>query len=549
MSEGPYEYSQPNTPQPPQTKQGSASEGTSKKPFRILPTWWWVFIATLLIISFFAAGVERAISQLILNAAVFFGLLIVLVRYCIWGNGRFAIRALPLLGFLLLLGTALATIRVDDMDGNLIPRRVSWRWDKQRDEKLAAPEVQVADNGIDLLTTTENDFPEFLGPNRDGTVNVSFATDWAKNPPEKVWVKEEFGAGWSGFVASNGYAVTLEQRGESEITSCYEIATGEMKWSHAETARHLTVPGGIGPRSTPTIYKGNVYSLGGTGILCCLDGSNGELLWRRNLQEEINTTPEQELSRIAWGRSSSPLLDNDRVIVPLGMPGGASLVAYDAETGDELWRSGQRQISYASPMITTLGGVRQIVSVCESHVCGFDAETGDPLWEVDWPGSSSGNASCTQPIAIDDNRLFLSKGYAHGSSLVSLKQVDANWQVEQLWHSSRSMKTKFSNPVRHEGFIYGLSDGILSCAEIETGKTQWKRGRLGHGQVLRTNSGLIVQAENGDVLLVQLTPKRFKQVSKFSPLVGKTWNNLCLYGNYLLVRNGEQAACYRLADE
>lgn len=541
MSDGPYEYSQPN-----KSKDRSSSDENTPKPFRFFPTWWLAFVGTLVLISFLVAGFERAASQLILNATVFLGLLLLLIRYCFWGPQRFAVRALPLLAFLGILGTAAATLRVDDMDGNLIPRRVSFRWDKQRDELLEAPEVTVADTGIDLLTTTENDFPRFLGLQGDGTVNVSFETDWQGRPPKKVWFKDQFGAGWSGFAAVNGYAVTLEQRGEHEITSCYEIATGELKWSHAEQARHLTVPGGIGPRSTPTIVEGKVYSLGATGILCCLDGSNGELLWRRSLQAEIDTTPEDELARIAWGRSSSPLVDNGRVIVPLGMPNGASLVAYDAATGDELWRKGSRQISYASPMVATLGGVRQIVLVCERHVCGFDGESGEPLWEFEWPGSSSGNASCTQPLSIDASRLFLSKGYAHGSSLVEVKQDGEIWRANEIWHSSRSMKTKFANPVRHEGFIYGLSDGILSCVEIETGKTKWKRGRFGHGQVLKTNSGLVVQAETGDVLLVALESKRFTQLSKFTPIEGKTWNSPCLYGKYLLTRNGEQAACYLL---
>ena len=544
MNEGPYDYSQEANA--PSTHQGNASK--PQKPFRLLPTWWWVLVIVLVAGSFLVATVERAASQLILNATIFLAILIPLVRYCIWGKRRLAIRALPLLGFLGALAAAGSTLRVDDMDGNLIPRRVSFRWQKQRDEMLEVPQA-TGGEGIDLMTTTEQDFPQFLGPNGDGSVPAaSFATDWEANPPQQIWLHEEFGAGWSGFVAVNGYAVTLEQRGENEITSCYEIKTGELMWSHAETARHLTVPGGIGPRSTPSIYEGKVYSLGATGILCCLDGASGELLWKKNLQEEIGTTPEEEKERIAWGRSNSPLLDDGRVIVPLGMPNGASLIAFDASTGNELWRKGERQLSYASPKIATLDGVRQIVVVCESQVCGHDASTGDELWEFEWGGSSNGNASCSQPIDLGDSRMLFSKGYAHGAALVEIKQSEGKWTVKELWQSSRVLRTKFTNAVTHEGHVYALNDGIFSCVDAETGKQRWKRGRYGHGQVLKTNSGLLVQTETGDVVLLALNPKRSEELARFSPIEGKTWNNPCLYGNYLLVRNGEQAACYLLQE-
>ncbi len=519
MSDGPYDYKQATQ----DSDKPSGDGGQPKKPFRFLPWWWFAMLIIFVAASYFVANVERAAGQLLFNAGVFLAISIAVLRYCFRGPGRLAVRAIPLLGFVGLLAAA-STLRVDDMDGNLIPRRVSFRWDKQRDELLEVPEVES--DKIDLATTSESDFPRFLGPNGNGTVDVTLATDWNAQPPEQVWKNEEFGAGWAGFVAVNGYAVTLEQRGENEITSCYEVETGELRWMHLEEARHLTVPGGIGPRSTPTIYEDKVYSLGATGILCCLDGADGSLIWRKNLQEEIGTTPDQEMARIAWGRSSSPLLDNNRVIVPLGMPNGASLIAFDAESGEELWRQGQHQASYASPMIATLDGVRQIVAVCESEVCGHDAETGEQLWEFPWPGSSSANASCSQPIDVGSNQLFLSKGYAHGASLVEIKQGEAGWTVDELWHSSRVMKTKFTNAVLHEGHIYGIDDGILSCVDVKTGKRQWKRGRVGHGQVLKTPGALLVQAESGDVLLFALNPKKNQQLGKFSPLDGKTWNNL-----------------------
>ena len=542
--------------QPPQnTVAKSGAPAATSKPFVFFPVWWWIYLVFFVTLSFVVSLVENAASQILLNFTVLLGVFLLLLNWFRRGSASFWWRATPMLAFIGCLTFAAAAIRVDDMSGNLVPTRVSFRWQPQPDELLTQPQQSIQpEGGIDLLTTSEKDFPEFLGPGRANRVDVTLATDWEANPPQQIWHKEEFGAGWSGFVAVNGYAITMEQRGENELVTCYEIESGDLVWAHAEVARHQTVPGGVGPRSTPTIAGGRVYALGATGILLCLEGGDGSLVWKQNLLELIDTTPEEESDLVQWGRSASPLVDGDRVIVPLGISktasgewkAGASLIAFDAATGDELWRQGEHQVSYSSPTLMELGGLRQIVVVCESEICGHDAITGEQLWEFAWPGNSAANASCSQPIQVSDDSLFVSKGYAHGASLLGIKQIGSEWRVEEVWHKLTVMKTKFTNAVLHDGFVYGLDDSILSCVDVETGNRQWKRGRYGHGQTLQVGDNLLVQAESGEVALVKLDPDRFTELGRFEPISGKTWNNPCLYGNFLLTRNGQEAACYLL---
>ena len=342
----------------------------------------------------------------------------------------------------------------------------------------------------------------------------------------------------------------VEQRGEDELVTCYEIATGKLLWGHREANRHSTVLGGIGPRSTPTVYDGKVYTLGPSGSLLCLEGATGEVVWQDNLLARYNVPPGQDGMAIAWGRSNSPLVVGDLVVVPAGGPKTGphvSLAAFNRLTGELAWETGDRQVSYASPTLAMLGDQRMIVIVNQDNVSGHDPETGNVLWQTDWPGSSSANANVSQTSLLSDGRLLLSKGYGVGAALWQLTAGSyGTITASVVWENGAALKTKFTNHVIYQGFVYGLSDGIVECLEIGSGKTQWKKGRYGHGQILLVGDVLLVQAESGEVVMLEPTPDKFREITKFKAIDGKTWNNLCLYGDLLLVRNAEEAACYRL---
>jgi outer membrane protein assembly factor BamB len=516
---------------------------------RILPLWWWVLAGLAAVGVLLTRFVDRGASHVFLAIAGVVLAAVAGLRYVRRGPGQFRYRLLAvglLVGILVVL---LSSLRVDDVTGNLVPTRVSFRWQPKRDETLRMPAIaaETVPPPFIAMEGTADDFPQFLGPDRNGAVDhLLLATDWASESPELMWKKERFGAGWSAFATVAGMAITMEQRGASELVTCYRIDTGEAVWAHAIEVRHETVPGGVGPRSTPTLHEGRVYAQGATGILRCLEAPTGEELWRFDVLEVAGVTPEQDYQLVQWGRAASPLIDRDRVLVAIGGPAGPQLAALDPETGELLWKQGQRQVSYASPAIGMIGDSRQILMVCEDWVSGHDAETGEVLWEYPWPGKSNANASCSQPVPVGNGRVFLSKGYAHGSALLELtRQPSGPWQVEEVWRS-RNMKTKFSNVIVHDGYVYGLDDTILSCIDLDSGQRQWKRGRYGHGQLLRVSDVLLVQAESGEVVLVELNPEELVELSRFPALEGKTWNNPCLHGRYLLVRNGEQAACYRL---
>jgi outer membrane protein assembly factor BamB len=520
---------------------------------RVPPRRFWIIVAVLVVV----VGTVRATGiaydyGLVNNIVTWVAGFIGLVSLAVWFFFRSAYSRLTRLlvfgGCVVMQAVFFAVFRLERVDGELSPI-FAYRFSAVPDRLLDSNPANVGK--VDLRTTTKDDFPEFLGRNRTEAVDdVSLARDWTKHPPKLVW-KQKIGAGWSAFSVVNGHAVTMEQRGDMEMTTCYAVETGRLEWSYSTLGRFERLEAGAGPRSTPTIDEGMVYAVGALGHFACLDGATGKPVWEKDLLNEFGIPREEDAEAVLWGRSNSPLIVGNKVIVPIGGCKGkrmVSLAAFDKRSGARLWEGGQCQISYCSPTLATLGGVEQILIVNEETASGHDVATGSVLWECSRPGHTNRDPNVSQAVPVAPNQVFFSKGYGGGATLVRLNpKGDGKFSAETVWASPRVMKTKFTNVAMRDGYAYGLSDGILECVEVAGGASKWKQGRYGHGQILRVGDLLLVLTEQGEVVLVEATPDRTNSVlGRFQAIEGLTWNNLALYGPYLLVRNAEEAACYKL---
>jgi outer membrane protein assembly factor BamB len=292
---------------------------------------------------------------------------------------------------------------------------------------------------------------------------------------------------------------------------------------------------GSGPRATPTIDHGVVFAFSSIGALAALELESGRLLWSRDAAAEAAASPPE------FGYSGSPLVVDGRVIVA---PGGANglIAAYDRATGEPLARGGSGRAAYASVLLTELAGSQLLVSFNDDSVTGHDPDSLEERFRHPWP---TAQPNVAQPLPLGGDRLLVSAGYGIGAEVIRVAGDSTRLTVESLWKSPR-LKAKFTNVVLHEGLVYGLDDGVLVCLDPEIGERRWRQGRYGHGQVLLAGDLLLVQSEDGELILVDPDPAGLRELARLEVLAGKAWNSPALAPPVLLLRNDREAVALEL---
>ncbi|HSL55855.1 MAG TPA: PQQ-binding-like beta-propeller repeat protein [Pyrinomonadaceae bacterium] len=381
---------------------------------------------------------------------------------------------------------------------------------------------------------SRNAWTNYRGARRDGKYeDGSVSTNWPANGLPQLW-RQPVGVGHASFVIADGKAYTIEQRRSQEVVAAYDLNNGREMWTQKWNAE-FNDSTGDGPRATPTWDQGRIYALGATGELRCLDANSGSVIWGKNILNDNGA------KNLPWAQAASPLIVDDKVIVLPGGANGKSVVAYNKMTGAPVWKSLDDTQAYVSPMLVDLAGRRQIVVVSASRVVGLTPENGALLWSYPWDTDMGINAS--QPIVVDQNRFFISSGYGKGAALVEVKGSGNTLTASTIWEN-KNMKNKFNPSVLHNGYVYGLDEGILVCLDVNTGERKWKEGRYGYGQIVLAGNHLIVTSDQGDVALVKASPDKYSEVARFKGVDGQTWNYPAIAGGKLLVRNSNEMAAF-----
>ncbi|MBI4978978.1 MAG: PQQ-like beta-propeller repeat protein [Spirochaetes bacterium] len=441
-------------------------------------------------------------------------------------------RRITMVAAILLASGFWICLRTDGMDAEL-NHAFAWRWAPTHEKRMLA---KTGTESSALLpsgkaTDTKVQWPGFRGAARDSIIRgVKIATNWTVSPPVLLW-RSPVGPGCSSFAVQGDVFFTQEQLGDYEIVSCYNISNGKPVWQHRDKARFYDSHAGPGPRATPTLAGGRVYTLGGTGILNVLDAGSGKVLWSRNAAADAG------IKALTWGFTGSPLVAGDLVIISLT----GKLVAYDIASGKQKWAGANGGKSYSSPHPVTIDGIAQILLMSDSGVVSVEPVGGKQLWKYDWKSDDR----ILQP-AVTGNDILLSADGEIGIRRIAVSNHNDSWSVKNIWNSSE-LKLNFNDFIIHKGYAYGFDGSSIACITVKDGRRVWKGNRYrGWLLLLADQDLLLVLSERGELALVPAIPDRFMESARIQAIKGKTWNHPVLAGDILLVRNAVEMAAFRL---
>jgi outer membrane protein assembly factor BamB len=357
------------------------------------------------------------------------------------------------------------------------------------------------------------DWPCWRGPTHDG---ISAEKDWSVETVAKgevLW-RANVGKGHASFAVAGGKVVTAGNTGNRDAVYCFGAETGKEIWKRVYDCPAGNYPG---PRGTPTIDGGLVYSISREGRLLCLDVETGDVKWQKDVQSGLPR----------WGISTSPIIHGKLVLLNAGTSG----IAYDKKSGKRVWTGGKGTPGYASPVVTKLGGNEcALIFSARALIC-VSARSGRPRWSFPWVTKYDVNAG--DPVIVAKDRVFISSGYNRGCAMlkVSSKGAKAIWQ-------NTGMRNHMASTIYHEGSLYGFDDAILACLDAKTGTTKWTQRGFGKGALMLADGKLIFLSERGvDLVVAEATPEAYRELARARVLGGHTWTVPVLANGRIYCRN------------
>lgn len=412
------------------------------------------------------------------------------------------------------------------------------------------------------VTAVTEDWSGFLGPRRDGSSREThLRKDFSAGPPRLVWAMTREAGGYASPAVTGDRVVFLHRLGDREVVDCLHAETGKRFWRFDyPTSYQDPYQFGDGPRCTPSIDDGRVYTLGVEGKLVCLDLATGKVLWRHDLREKY------KIDLGFFGVGSSPLVEGDRVMVNVGAKGGPCVVAFDKRTGQVIWESGdQWGMSYAAPMMAEIHGKRRLVVFAggkrEPTVGGLlviDPDHGRIESRFPFRGKRYESCNAANPVVFD-NKVFLTSSYHTGCVLLDLKPgggVDVNWKSTELL-------SHFSTPIYRAGYLYGLhgsskhGTGVV-CVDAGDGALVWHdpaswkeqvgagekqvevQGGIFRGSMLQADGAFLALGEDGHLVWLDLSPTGYREISRTSLFhANSTWSPPALSRGLLFVAQNQ----------
>ncbi len=405
---------------------------------------------------------------------------------------------------------------------------------------------------------SNNDWPQWRGPDRLGVWHNGPEVDvLSPNMIKQLW-SVEVGPGYNGPTVSDGRVYVMDFIGGSERVLCFNAEDGAELWSYSYPVSY-SVGYPTGPRASVLIWEGRAYSWGTMGHLFCFDAATGEILWK------INALESYDIRLPVWGLASNLLMVGDQLIVQLGGESGACLVAFQKDTGKEVWRALEDEASYSAPILINQAGKEVVICWTGESITGLNPFDGKVYWSIPFqPGNMIMNIA--DPV-YEAPYLFLS-GFFDGSYLVKLDQETTSARLVYHRHGPDEKKTEalhccISTPQIRNGYVYGVgSYGETRCLDLLTGERIWEDLSL-VPKARWANVHLVQQGEKswgfnelGELLLGQFTPEGYKDLGRVklidpvrispNPRNGVCWAHPAFSGHRVFIRSDEQLVCVQI---
>ena len=403
-----------------------------------------------------------------------------------------------------------------------------------------------------------DDWPQWRGPQRDGVWRETGVVDSIPESGLPIRWRARVLNGWSGPAVAAGRVYITDHNYKSspevERVLCFDANTGKQLWLHEYACPYGNMEYGNGPRATPTVHAGRVYTLGTLGHLYCLDAETGAVLWKKDPVQDLNAQGPR------YGVSASPLIEGEVVIVSVGARPEGTAVALDWKTGAERWRALDDRPAYSSPIVLEMAGQRQVILWTGDNVNSLDPATGKLLWQVPFKAAFDPAQATATPVVHQDKLLCLA-AWNRGSMMLQLKQGEPGATV--FWKTRSQPTASSSTPVfQSEKQIYTIiGDGSLACLDPATGDEIWTTraatsSHLGMAHIVTNGDRCFLLNQQGHFIAARLTPEGYREAGRM-PLVEPTagyraggpvcWAHPAFANKHLFARNDRELVCVSLA--
>jgi outer membrane protein assembly factor BamB len=373
------------------------------------------------------------------------------------------------------------------------------------------------------------DWPQWRGPDRDGKVTGFTAPETWPEALTQKW-RTTVGSGDATPALVGGKLFVFARQGDDEVTLCLNASDGKELWRDEYAAQAVTGAASRhpGPRGSPAVAEGKVVTLGVGGVLSCLDAASGKVLWRKDPFPKV--VPR-------FFTSVSPIIVDGVAVAHLGGQGNGAILAYDLDSGDEKWRWDAEGPEYASPVLLTVDGTKQIVTLTEKSIVGVALADGKLLWQLPFvPQGRAYNAA----TPIVEGQTVIYTGAARGTKAVKIEKQGDGFTAKELW-SSPDPAPQYNTPVLKGGLLFGFSaGGNLYCINAETGQTAWvdtaQHGR-GFAAVLDVGACLVVLPSTSELIAFKPVGGRYEELARIKVADSATYAHPVIAGKRIFVKD------------